>query len=343
MKRRVKKVFLFPVCTLLFLMCAAPCPAQDRHYRIEALQVTAIEPFNVCYQGFVDELAKQGIIEGKNLTIERKVIDFDAEKAGLWKKIGVLMRIKGEASRIADKKPDLALTIGTPATKYAKDRIIGAGIPVVFASVAIPEAAGCRSLDESGPGFTGSSLYMDMENAMKILKLAFPTVTTLGTIHSDDENAIAHVQDAARHAPAFGMKVVSRQVKSKSDKATPYALELLDEGADLFFIPLDSYYGLRNYEPSFELERLAEFNRIPGVSFVLMDFPGACLYMGSDFGINGAMAAGHAAKILKDGVRPESLPIAHQQDLNVLVDIKAMKKRGVELPMEILQIAKPVN
>ena len=339
----MKRGVLFLVCSVIMLACASPCLAQDKIYRVEVLQVTDIEPYKLCYTKFVEELAHNGIVEGSNLAIRRTVIDFDVEKAGLWKKIGVLMRIRSEASRIAGEKPDLVLTIGTPATRHAKDKIIGAGVPVVFAAVAIPEAAGCKSLTESGPGFTGSTLYMDMGNAFKIVKLAFPTLKTLAVVYSDDENAVAHVEEAKKHAPSAGYRIISRQVGSKSDKITPYAMELLDEGADSFFIPLDTYYGLRDYEACKDLLKIGDATDQPGISFVLMKFPGACLYVGSDFGISGAMSARQAVKIMKEGVKPETLPIAHQKDLNVMVATKMMQKRGVELPMELLQIAKPVE
>lgn len=339
----MKRGFLCVVLSVIFVICAVPCMAQEKMYRIEALQVTDIEPYKLCYDKFVDELGRNGLVHGKNLKINRTVIDFDVEKAGLWKKIGVLLRIKGEASRIVEAKPDLVLTIGTPATKHAKDRIINAGIPVVFAAVAIPEAAGCRSLSESGPGFTGSTLYMNMENALKIVKLAFPGFKKLAVVYSDDENAVAHVEDARKHAPSVGIEIISRQVKSKSDHITPYALELVNEGADCFFIPLDTYYGLRDYEACKELLKIGDANNQPGISFVLMKFPGACLYMGSDFGISGSLSAQQAVKILLDGVKPEALPLVHQEDLNVMVDTKLMEKRGVELPFEILQIARSIE
>lgn len=339
----MKKVIMFLVLPVFFSIFASPCLAQEKNYRIEALQVTDIEPYKICYDRFVDALAENGIVQGKNLQIKRTVIDFDVEKAGLWKKIGVLLRIRSEASRIVDEKPDLVLTIGTPATKHAKDKIIKAGIPVVFAAVAIPEAAGCRSLTESGTGFTGSTLYMNMENALKIVKLAFPDFKKLAVVYSDDENAVAHVEEARKHAPSVGMEVISREVKSKSDSITPYAMELVEEGADCFFIPLDTYYGLRDYEACKELLKIGDANNQPGISFVLMKFPGACLYVGSDFGISGTMSAQQAVKILRDGVMPETLPVAHQQDLNVMVDTKMIEKRGVKLPFEILQIAKSVD
>src|SRR5690606_11335848 len=107
------------------------------------------------------------------------------EGGGFLDKMGILFRIRSEASRIAEAKPDLAITIGTPATKYARDKITGAGIPLVFIAVAIPQAAGCPSLTSGGPAVTGATLYMDMKTALKIVKTALPNLKTVGMISSE--------------------------------------------------------------------------------------------------------------------------------------------------------------
>lgn len=339
----MKRGGVFWIWFIVFVGFSIPCLAAEGNFRIETLQVTAIEPFNLSYNNFIKELAKHGIVQGKNLTVNRTIIDFDVEKAGLWKKVGVLLRIRSEASRIAKAKPDLVLTIGTPATKYAKDKIIAAGIPLVFTAVAIPTAAGCKSMTESGPGFTGATLYMSMKDMIKIVKLAFPKMNTMGMIHSDDDNAVAQAEEAKKYGPPLGMTFLTKQV-GKSEHITPYAKELINQGIQAFAIPLDTYYGLRNYEAAKEiLEMRKTHPEVLGISFVLMKFPGAVLYVGSDFGYIGMLSGQQAAKILKDGVKPETIPIAKQPDLNVMVDLKVMKETKIQLPMEILQIAKPVE
>ena len=338
----IKKEVFFGVCFLLLVFLSVPCFAAEKNYRIDVLQVTNIPVFQTCYSSFFKELAKNGIVQGKNLTIKRTIIDFDIENGGLWKKIGVLMRIKSEASRIADEKPDLVLTIGTPATKYAKDKIISAGIPLVFTSVAIPTAAGCKSLTEAGPGFTGATLYMNMKDMLRIVKLAFPKRNTFGIIYSDDDNAVAQVEEAKKTGSSMGITFVTKQV-GKSDPITPVAKELVAQGAQAFIVPLDTYYALRNNEPSLELYAYRKTVKIPAISFVLYKVPGAAFYVGSDFGYVGMLSGQQAVKILKDGAKPESLPILRQEDLNILVDEKSLKEIGVTLPMDILKIAKPVD
>ncbi len=327
-------------CIMLIILFCLPAYAKDS-YHIEVLQVSKINPYDWAYEGFVEELARSGIVKGKNLVIHREIIDADAD-AGIWKKVGILLKIKSSASEIVEKKPDLVLTISTPATKYAKDKFISAGIPVVFTAVAIPKAVGCASLTKAGPGFTGSTLYLDPLNALKITKLAFPELTTMAFVHSDDDNAIAFVEEARAKAKSVGINIITKQV-GKSDSVIPAAKALIDQGAQAFGIPIDTYYAIRNYEVPTDLYKLIEPKKIPSVCYCHVGFSGAILYVGSEFKVIGALSGKQAVKILKEGAKPETLPIMMQDDLKILVDLKNAKNFGIDLPLGILQIAKTVE
>lgn len=327
---------------LMLSFIASPCLAEEKVYRIEVLQVAKIDAFQIAYNGFLDVLRNNGFAPEKNLKINRVILDYNVEGGGFLDKMGILFKIRSEASRIAEAKPDLAITIGTPATKYARDKITGAGIPLVFIAVAIPQAAGCPSLTNGGPGVTGATLYMDMKNALKIVRTAFPNLKTVGMISSEDENGIAHIDEAKKNAPAFGMKVLSKQV-SKSDGILPAAKELRAQGVEAYIIPLDTYYGIKNYQNVNDLNGFCRENKIPVLSFVFQHTKGAVLSVGSDFDTVGGLGGQNAVKILKEGRKPESLPILKQEDLKILVDTHMLKALNFQLPMEILQIAQAVE
>ena len=90
--------------TLSFIVLfSLPLVAKDT-YRIEVLQVSKINPFDWAYEGFVEELARNGLVKGQNLVINRHIIDADAD-AGIWKKIGILMNIKSEAQISSRSNP----------------------------------------------------------------------------------------------------------------------------------------------------------------------------------------------------------------------------------------------
>ena len=333
----MKRIILAVLVSIIFF---SPCYAQTL-YKVEVLQVGNLAAFDDLYDGLVMELEKNGLTRGKNLRINRTVIDADAE-AGLWEKVKILFRIKSTAGDIIDKRPDLIVTIGTPATKHSKDKIIKAGIPLVFSSVAIPELVGCVSKTQAGPGFNGITIYMDPSDLLRIAQLGLPNIKKIGIIHSDDDNAVAYTEEAKIKAAKLGLEVVSRQVKMSESPAAAYR-ELIDEGIDVFFAPIDTYYGIRDFGPTREILDLSFEHKVPVISSVTGNIRGALLYIAPDFLVIGKLTSGHIIKILKDKAKPESIPVAREENLNVIVDLEASKKLGIELPLQVLQVAKSIE
>jgi putative ABC transport system substrate-binding protein len=329
-------------------LCALPARAlealplssmdEQRAYKIEVLQVTDIEPYQQSLDGFLKTLQDSGFTAGENLSVHRTKIDFDVERGGFWDKVGVVLRIREEARRIALAKPDLVLTIGTPATRYARGLLDDARIPVVFTAVANPVDAGCESLTDAGPGATGATLYTDMRESLKIVKQIFPSLQRIGMVHTDDDNGIAHVAATKATAQELGLSVDSREV-NKREPIVPALKQLYagGAGAQMFAVPLDTYYGLRNYEPAKDLGDFGTEYRLPVVSFALVRVPGAMLYVGADFQAVGQLAGQQAAKILKRHVRPDILPILRQEKPTVLVDPERTAALKVSLPPQLLQ------
>jgi putative ABC transport system substrate-binding protein len=335
----------FAVSLLTLALCACtlpslafePLPAEtmddSRTFRVEVLQVTDIEPYQEAMNGFISALQSNDIVAGKNLVVNRVKIDFDVEKGGFWTRLGVLMRIRQEATRIVEAHPDLVLTIGTPATKYARGMLTDAHIPVVFTAVANPEDAGCVSLVDAGEGATGSTLYTDMTESLKLVHSVFPNVRKVGMIHTDDENGVANVAAATAKGGALNMAVTSKLV-AKTDPIAPSLKELYANGAgvEMFAVPLDTYYGLHRYEAAIDLGDFGAEHKIPVVTLAMVRVPGAALYVGADFSQVGKLAGTQAAKILKRHIKPDVLPILRQENPTVLVDPARMAALNVTLP-----------
>jgi putative ABC transport system substrate-binding protein len=336
------------VLQVLWLACVVPCNAMEAlspasmdeayTYRVEVLQVTDIEPFQRSLDGFLKTLEDSGFVQGRNLEVHRVKIDFDLENGGFWDRLGVLLRIRKEAMRIAAARPNLVLTIGTPATKYARAILDEAHVPVVFTAVANPADADCPSLTDAGPGVTGATLYSDMDESLRIVKQVFPAVQRIGMVHTDDENGIAHVEAARAAAAGMGITVASQQV-AKHDSIIPPVKRLYDggAGAQVFAVPLDAYYALRDYEPARDLSDFGRENQVPVVSFAMMRVPGAMLYVGSDFEVVGQLAGTQAVKILKRRVKPDVLPILRQARPTVLVDPQRVSALKIDLPPALLE------
>ncbi len=335
------------VAALLMLVGSLPAVAMEplapasmdesRIYRVEVLQVTDIAPYQESLDGFLSVLQSSELVQGKNLQINRVKIDFDLENGGFWSRMGVLMRVREEALRIALSKPDLVLTIGTPATKYARGILEVAHIPVVFTAVANPQDAGCVSLVDGGPGVTGSTLYTDMSDQVAMIKQVFPKVKKIGMIHTDDENGIANVEAARRDAEHIGINV-SSQLLGKQDGIIPTVKAMYQNGGgvQMFAVPLDTYYGLRKYEPANQLGEFSVANGVPVVSFAMVRVPGAVMYVGADFGAVGRLAGAQAVKIIKNHTLVDALPILKLDQPTVLIDPLRIAALHIALPSAML-------
>ena len=327
-------LFLIAVFTLFpALNCIA---AQS--YRIEALQVSNIEPYNKSYQGFVEELKKGGLVEGKNVTITRHVIDADVD-ASIWEKISILLKVKKEAGKIVESKPNLVLTIGTVASKYSMGKFIDAGIPMVFTAVANPQVLGCKDFKTPGKGFTGATLYLDPLSVLTLSKMAYPKLKTLAMVSSDDDNGIAFIEESKKRGVSLGITIISKQVK-KSASIKQAAAELSKAGADAFGIPLDTYYGLRNDEPARDIAAFCREKNLPIFAYMDYTVKGATLYVGANFHYNGRLSGMQAMKIIGQGVKPETLPILRQDDLMVYIDQERLDNFGIKLPPQVQKISK---
>jgi putative tryptophan/tyrosine transport system substrate-binding protein len=329
----LKSAFL---CSLLFLCLLSVSWAKDV-YNIEVLQVSNIELFERAYQGFKAELVKEGIVA----VIHRRIIDADADET-LWKRVSVLYQIRKEADEIIVAKPDLILTISTPATKYTKDKFLEAGIPVVFTAVANPLEVGCDSLEYSGKGFTGSTLYVDPFVLLSLSRVAMPSLTKIGMVHSDDDNAVAFVKEAREKGSKLGITVLTEQVE-KSDPINPAAQRLIDQGVQAFGVPLDTYYGLKEDKAGHELINLASEKNIPIFAFMNYNIKGGILYMGSDFSTVGSYSGKQAAQILKEGIQPRKVPIYRQEEPVIFSDMESVKRLGIVFPVDLQKALQPVD
>ena len=175
--------------------------------------------------------------------------------------------------------------------------------------MANPLDAGCASLVDAGPGATGATLYTDTAQSLKVVKDIFPGVQKIGMVHSDDDNGIAHVEATRATARELGIAVSSKLV-SKNDNIVPSLKALFDQGAgaQLFAVPLDAYYGLRNYEPARDLGDFGAEYQLPVVSFAMVRV-----------------------------TRPDVLPILKQDLPTILVDPERVLALNVTLPPYALE------
>jgi len=168
--------FLFFLVSLLpvFLMqhvYAAPQPV------VALTEIVEHPSLAEAKRGILDELKAHGYDAGKNI----KIIEENAQ--------GNIASASLIAKKFAAMKPDAIVTISTPSTQAVISAVKGMQIPVVFASVTDPVAAGIvTSLTEPHPNITGAIDFPPLTEEIVLIKQLIPHLKVLGILYNPGES-----------------------------------------------------------------------------------------------------------------------------------------------------------
>ncbi len=308
-------VYLF----LFVLILAQPCFAEP-NYRIEVLQVGAVDVYDGAYEGILDGLARQGLVKGYNVNVNRTVLDMNPEPS-FWERLTLNMRIGDMLSSVIGNRPDLVITLGTQATAIFHDKVREAGIPAVFSGV-------CSPVARSGKDGTGVVIRSQPSDMIRTTMLALPDIDRLAIIHSSDPEGISFTDEVSREAGKFGITVISRKI-DPSEPVSGAVSELIARGADAFIIPTDAYYEDNGWKVARELIAQATLQRIPCVSSLLNTTKGPLITLAPDFGAVGDLTANQIKEILVHGKLPGDLAIASHTNQNFIVDLNSSRRLGI--------------
>ena len=148
---------------------AAGVELADGEYTVGIGQFAEHGSLDNCRTGFLQGLADEGIVEGKNLT----VLYENAQADG------------GTASQIMNnflsKKADLICAIATPIAQSAYSAAKDAGVPVIYTAVTDPVLAELANADGTPVGeITGTSDKLPVESQLKMIRTMLPDAKTIG-------------------------------------------------------------------------------------------------------------------------------------------------------------------
>ncbi len=173
-----------------------------------------------CRTGFLQGLAKEGIVEGENLT----VLYENAQADG------------GTASQIMDnfmaKKVDLICAIATPMAQSAYSAAKKDGLPVIYTAVTDPILAELANEDGSPVGeVTGTSDKLPVEKQLEMIRAILPDAKKIGIMYSTSEvNSVSAIEEYKAAAPNYGFEIVESGISSTAD--IPLAADNLVEKVD---------------------------------------------------------------------------------------------------------------
>ncbi len=278
--------------------------------------------------GLKEGLKDFGWEEGKN-------ISFIIVDAG-----GKPEEVKKAAQRFIQEKVDVIYSIATPVTKIVAEETLGKGIPIVFNIVGDPIGAGfAESYREPGGNLTGCSNFSAelSSKRLEIFKEAFspkPEVVLKFVTFYDSTNAFSQLSiKVARETVKNlgGIKLEEVNVKTADELSN--ALASLNPGQyDGIFTTPDAMVIAK-----IELvtKRAAEL-KIPVMAHEdSLILKGATIIYGANFFDLGKQCSYVVNEVLEGG-QPAHIPIEVPLKIDLVINLKAAKEIGFNIPQELL-------
>jgi putative ABC transport system substrate-binding protein len=262
-----------------------------------------------------------GWIEGRNLTIERRVAE------------GQLERLPDLAAELVQLQPDVVVTSGEPGTRAMKNAT--STIPIVFAAHGDP--VGTKLVDgfaHPGGNVTGVS-EMAAELAGKrveLLKQVVPAAARVGVIWNAGDRAMAREYgEALVGAETAGIELEDLSVRTPEDLERAYRTAV-EERLDGIVVILDALI-LRNRDRLVELSTRSGLPTISGDSGFAA--AGGLMAYGPNLLGQTQRAAYYVDRIFK-GAKPADLPVEQPMLFDFVINLKTAQVLGISFPKEVL-------
>jgi putative tryptophan/tyrosine transport system substrate-binding protein len=287
--------------------------------RIGMLETTSIVSNTAGLKSFRQSLLELGYIEGQSFLIEYRSADGHAEKFAQL------------AVELVGLKVDLIMTRGTPAALAAKNAT--STIPVVMTAIGDPILA-VNSLAHPGGNLTGLSSFVTdlMPKRIELLKEAVPGLERISVL-LDMSNASEPPQwvMAQTAAQSLGLRSDLFDIRKRDDFKPAFDMASRQRGNALVF-SIDTV----TQGSSQLIVDLAAQHRLPAI-YASREFADAGGLM--TFGVNYPdlyrRAAVYVDKILK-GSNPADLPIEQPTKFELVINVRAAKALGIEIPPTLI-------
>ncbi|KAB0540876.1 ABC transporter substrate-binding protein [Pseudochrobactrum algeriensis] len=303
-------------------MIAAPANAKD-----VSVAVTAIvehPALDAARDGVKDALAAAGFKEGENLKFTYQSAQGNPATAAQ-----IARQFIGEA-------PDVIVPISTPSAQAV---VSGTrDIPVVFTAVSDPVGAQLvKSMEKPGGNVTGLSDLSPVADHIKLIKEVAPNVKTIGFLYNSGEaNSISLLEGLKVAAKEGGLEVVE-SAATKSAEVQGAARALIGK-ADLIYIPTDNTI-ISALEGAVSV---AEEAKIPLMTADTDSVSrGAFIALGFNYYDVGKQTGEVVVRILK-GEKPGDIPVKVAAGTDLVVNLVAAKKMGIEIPQAVVDRASKV-
>ena len=305
--------------------CAARAQQPGRVWRIGVLETTSMALNAANFEAFRQSLRDLGYIEEQNLIIEYRSAE------------GLGERFPDLAADLLRLNVDVIVTRGTPAVLAAKKATTTT--PIVMAAMGDPLMVVASLANPGGniTGLSGSSTDLEGKRA-EVLKELVPGAVRIAGLYNMGNPVVPpewkELQTAARK---LGLTPQLLDIRKVEDIAPAFA-DATSQHADALIVGVDA---LTQKNRSF-ITQLAAGHRLPAiyVSKEYIDAGGLVAY-GPSYPDLYRRAAIYVDKILR-GASPSSLPVEQPTKFELIINLKAARAIGLQVPMTLMVRAEEV-
>jgi len=269
---------------------------------------------------FRRELRALGYFEGRNLIIDSR---HEVE----------VSRLAPLANELLGLRPDVFVTIATPATTAAKNAT--RQVPIVFAGVGDPVALGLvASLSRPGGNVTGvANIVSDLAGKrLEMLKELLPGLALVGVL-LEPQTPVSVLQWEASERAARGMDLRLHPMRIGSPNAYEAAFaEASAAGVKAVAASLSPVASAN----SARIARLAAQYRMPSI-YARTQFveDGGLMSYGSGYAADGRAMARLVQRIFA-GAQPAELPVEQPAEFELVLNMKTARQLGLTIPRSLL-------
>ena len=283
-------------------------------FRIGISQFITHQSLDATREGVVDELAKQGYVEGKN-------IEIDLQNAQ-----GEQRNLKTISQQLAESS-DVVLAIATPSAQSLANTT--QTTPVIFSAVTDPVSAKLvESREHPGGNVTGTSDQSSdaISTQINLIKKVLPKAKTIGILYTQSEpNSVVQKDEAKRLLEEKGFTVVEKTILDSNNVKA--AAESLMTEVDMVFVPTDNIIS----STMETVKQVSIKHKVPvfGGSTEMIAVGGLYNY-GTNYEELGRQTARMLIRVLK-GEKPENIAVELPEKLELHTNQEMADALGIDI------------
>jgi putative ABC transport system substrate-binding protein len=269
---------------------------------------------------FQQKLESFGWSDGHNVRIDSRWAAGDAD------------RLQSYSAELVGLRPDVIFGRGTPV--IAALRAATGTIPIVFVNANNPIGSGfIESMARPGGNITGFVAFEpDMGGKwLETLREIVPNITRVGLVYNPQTHTGQHFPSIERASQTLAIKTVRLPFHDAGGIEQALSEFAIESNGGLLVLPDNSTNLHRDL-----IVRLATQHRLPAIyPFRQFMIAGGLACYGTDDKDQSQKAAEYVNRIL-NGARPGDLPVQFPTKFELVINIKAAKAIGVDVPPTML-------